>query len=100
MLTEKLLGLSTACDWSVSGSSSKLELLGRLVCVAGVQKGPGSAQHMLLLKVRDAQSKTPERNNTHVCWAEFNSAQVCKGNRGPGPRGTMSNHRPTTVITV
>lgn len=28
-------------------------------------------QHMLLLKVRDTQSKMPEINNTHVCLAEL-----------------------------
>lgn len=36
---------------------------------------------MLLLKVRDVQSKTPEINNTHVCLAEFNLYK-CAGKTG------------------
>lgn len=31
-LTEKLLGLSAGCDWSLSGPSSKLEVLCLFLC--------------------------------------------------------------------
>lgn len=36
---------------------------------------------MLLLKVRDVQSKTHEINNTHVCLAEFDLYK-CAGKTG------------------
>lgn len=72
-MTERLLGLSTGCDWSLSGHGSKLDCSAAFsaASVTGPQKGTCStAEHMLLLKVRDVQSKTPEINNTRVCLAE------------------------------
>lgn len=49
---------------------------------------------MLLLKVRDVQSKTPEINNTHVCSAEFNLYKCA------GKTGAIRNHRPRNVIKL
>lgn len=70
-----LLGLSTGCDWSLSGHSSKLDSSLFLCGHRPVERHmlycchSAPAQHMLQLKVRDVQSKMPEINTSHMCTA-------------------------------